>query len=307
MNAAKPLALSEPSLFKPLLISVLGHGLLLVLFVCFQQITPNKPTATGVKAMEAYLASTPTHPAPSEEALSAQTPTVEQAESAPAEKQLLKAAPPSKPPIEKTPIKPDDMVIKKKPALANQPPAKADVPEKANQDKAKSKETPKEKPKEKPEPKHATSRADELKALALEAEKSQAVQAAKARDDRQRLDAERAQKARASDLNASLSREEARDGALASGALGRYASLLQARFEHNWIKPASAQKGLRCEVKVTQVPGGTVTMVKIGVCNGDASVEQSIVDAVYRSSPLPPPEDMNVFERQFTVIFAPDH
>jgi len=82
---------------------------------------------------------------------------------------------------------------------------------------------------------------------------------------------------------------------------------LAARFEHNWVRPPSARKGLSCEVKVSQVPGGVVTAVKIAHCNGDSAVEQSLIQAVYRSSPLPPPEDMNVFEREFTVVFAPDH
>jgi colicin import membrane protein len=59
-------------------------------------------------------------------------------------------------------------------------------------------------------------------------------------------------------------------------------------------------------VYVTQVPGGTVTNVKIGACNGDAAVQQSITLAVYRASPLPAPPDPSLFERNLQLEFAPN-
>jgi colicin import membrane protein len=63
---------------------------------------------------------------------------------------------------------------------------------------------------------------------------------------------------------------------------------------------------LRCTVNVTQVPGGSVTSVRIGSCNGDAVVRQSIESAVYRASPLPAPADPSLFERNLVLEFAPD-
>ena len=57
--------------------------------------------------------------------------------------------------------------------------------------------------------------------------------------------------------------------------------------------------------KVTQEPGGTVTQVKVGECNGDQAVRQSIEQAVYRASPLPPPPDPSLFERELTIHFTP--
>jgi colicin import membrane protein len=68
----------------------------------------------------------------------------------------------------------------------------------------------------------------------------------------------------------------------------------------------SAQPGLNCEVRVTQVPGGTVTGVQVGRCNGDESVRQSIEAAVYKASPLPPPSDPALFERDLVVTFKPE-
>jgi colicin import membrane protein len=59
-------------------------------------------------------------------------------------------------------------------------------------------------------------------------------------------------------------------------------------------------------VHVTQVPGGAVTDARVGECNGDEAVRESIVRAVFRASPLPAPADPALFERRLTMVFAPD-
>jgi thymidine phosphorylase len=45
--------------------------------------------------------------------------------------------------------------------------------------------------------------------------------------------------------------------------------------------------------------------VKVGDCNGDAAVRESITNAVFRSSPLPPPRDPRAFERRLVIVFKP--
>jgi colicin import membrane protein len=64
------------------------------------------------------------------------------------------------------------------------------------------------------------------------------------------------------------------------------------------------RNGLDCTLTVTQVPGGQITDVKLGSCNGDAAVQQSIEDAAYRASPLPPPPDPALFVRELTIHFT---
>jgi colicin import membrane protein len=54
------------------------------------------------------------------------------------------------------------------------------------------------------------------------------------------------------------------------------------------------------------VPGGAVSAVQVGSCNGDAAVRQSIADAAYRASPLPAPPDPALFDRDLVVTFAPN-
>src|SRR5436853_214715 len=67
-----------------------------------------------------------------------------------------------------------------------------------------------------------------------------------------------------------------------------------------------ARRGIQCVLNVTQVPGGEVTQVSIGECNGDQAVRESIEAAVYRASPLPPPPDPALFDRNLKINFKPD-
>jgi colicin import membrane protein len=84
-----------------------------------------------------------------------------------------------------------------------------------------------------------------------------------------------------------------------------YRAVLVQTIERNWIKPPSARTGLECTLYVTQAAGGTVLDVKLGACNGDAAVRESVANAVYRSSPLPAPRDPRAFQRQLVIVFKP--
>ena len=57
---------------------------------------------------------------------------------------------------------------------------------------------------------------------------------------------------------------------------------------------------------MTQVPGGTVTDVRVGECNGDAAGVESIKLAVLKASPLPAPPDPSLFQRMLHLEFNPD-
>jgi colicin import membrane protein len=117
----------------------------------------------------------------------------------------------------------------------------------------------------------------------------------------QQAAAERA--ARVADLQRSL-REDERSTA-ASGALASWQSVITSRIQNAWIRPPTAQPGIKCVLNVGLVPGGAVTSVSIGDCNGDDAVRQSIQTAVYNASPLPPPPDGIPFPRQLIITFQP--
>lgn len=149
----------------------------------------------------------------------------------------------------------------------------------------------------------------ELEAQAEAKRKAKAAEEAKKRElaaEQQR----RAEEAKAlalnqADLQQSVEAEEKAMAARSGPALATWEQLIRARIEHAWIRPPTARQGIDCLVDVTQVPGGQVVNVKVGACNGDTAVVQSIQDAAYRASPLPPPPDPALFERDLQIEFKP--
>jgi colicin import membrane protein len=103
-----------------------------------------------------------------------------------------------------------------------------------------------------------------------------------------------------------LADEEARLAAINSGAMARYQFALQQKIMREWARPASAQPGIECVVDVRQSPGGHVQSVTVGRCNGDAAVRRSIEAAVLKATPLPEPENRNLFDRDLRITFKPE-
>src|ERR1700733_10726474 len=143
----------------------------------------------------------------------------------------------------------------------------------------------------------AQAKADEER-KAREAEAQQ--RAAEARQ--QKADAQAAE----ADLKRSLAAEEHTDSARSGPALANWQSQIAAKITRAWLRPPTARPGIECMLYVTQVPGGEVTQVRIGQCNGDQGVRESIEAAVYRASPLPPPPDPALFDRNLRIDFRPD-
>jgi colicin import membrane protein len=143
----------------------------------------------------------------------------------------------------------------------------------------------------------------EAKAKADAAAKAEADRKAQQLAQQRKIEQERAQ--READLRSQLQAEEHLDVARSNGALAQYQAMIAARIERAWIRPPSAHAGISCQVRITQVPGGVVTAVQVGSCNGDEAVRQSIGDAAYRASPLPAPSDPALFDRDVVVTFTP--
>lgn len=111
---------------------------------------------------------------------------------------------------------------------------------------------------------------------------------------------------REAELRAQLAAEERANAARGSAEAAAWLALIRDKVTRAWIRPPSARAGVNCEVHVTQVPGGVVTGVQIGSCNGDAAVRESIEAAVYRASPLPTPSNPDLFDRSLKFNFHPD-
>ena len=153
--------------------------------------------------------------------------------------------------------------------------------------------------------------AEQKKAALEKAEAERKAAEAKKREEDKRLAEEQkaqqqADAERQADLQRSLSQEIRQDQLRNSGAVASWVSLITARITENWDKPPSVRSGLVCVLDVTQAPGGTVTKVSIGSCNGDEAVRESIQTAVYKASPLPPPPDPSIFQRELVITFRPN-
>ena len=117
---------------------------------------------------------------------------------------------------------------------------------------------------------------------------------------------EKARAARQAELQRSLEAEERGNAIRNSDEAARWHAQIIARVTRAWIKPPSAQPGISCIVSVTQVPGGEVTAVRVNSCSiNDAALRESVEAAVLRASPLPPPPDPALFERNLELTFAP--
>lgn len=137
------------------------------------------------------------------------------------------------------------------------------------------------------------------KAAAEKKRKDEAAKRKTAEETRQRAERE-------AELKRRMAEEEARSNAVNAGLLDQYNAAIRARIQRAWIRPPSARAGLNCVVYVTQDPSGEVLSVRVGECNGDDIVRQSIETAVYRASPLPLPSDRSLFDRNLELTFKPD-
>jgi len=87
----------------------------------------------------------------------------------------------------------------------------------------------------------------------------------------------------------------------------QYEAAIQNAVTENWLRPDSAQVGLRCKLRIVQIPGGDVIGVqKMNPCNADPLTRDSIEQAVKRASPLPYKGYEKAFQRQIDFNFTYD-
>ncbi|MCW8925966.1 MAG: cell envelope integrity protein TolA [Xanthomonadales bacterium] len=111
-----------------------------------------------------------------------------------------------------------------------------------------------------------------------------------------------------SDLQRQLAQEQAEFRAGEIATLGdQYYAAIQAQVTNNWLRPPTARPGLRCRLKIVQIPGGEVISAAIaGQCIADEATRRSIIAAVERAGLLPYRGFEEVFEREIDFIFTYD-
>jgi colicin import membrane protein len=136
---------------------------------------------------------------------------------------------------------------------------------------------------------------DEDRLRQTEARRKQEVQ------DQQRL-----QREAMAQRQANAEAREFRAGQMATKS-DNYQAAIQQVVTQNWLRPPTAQPGLRCKLKILQIPGGEVISAAIaGQCNGDEATRRSILAAVERGGALPYRGFEDVFQREIDFIFIYD-
>ena len=128
-------------------------------------------------------------------------------------------------------------------------------------------------------------------------------------DARRQAEADAQRQARAeADLQRQIANEQAefRAGQIATKGDAYYAAI-QSQVTNSWFRPPTARPGLRCRLRIVQIPGGEVISAAIaGTCNADEATRRSLVAAVERAGSLPYRGFEEVFEREIDFIFTYD-
>lgn len=104
-------------------------------------------------------------------------------------------------------------------------------------------------------------------------------------------------------------RQEAEDRAEAAriGEIQKtWQQVLADHIASRWLRPPGLPAGLRCVVQIDILPNGEVISVKIVQGSGNPSFDASVENAVYKSSPVPLPEDPKAFVRTLRPTFTPE-
>ena len=152
--------------------------------------------------------------------------------------------------------------------------------------------------------------AEALKRKQLDAKKQQAAElkrrreaAAKKRHDEARQQALRELEAEEKEMKAAAAETQA------GQAMAKFERLIVQRVTRNWIRPTGAANDLSCLVRVRLAAGGDVLAVRIIRKSGNDLFDRSVENAVFKASPLPVPDDPELYQyiREFNLNFDPEN
>ena len=130
-------------------------------------------------------------------------------------------------------------------------------------------------------------------------------------DARRQAEADAKRQANAeADMRQQMANEQAefRAGQIAT-LEGQYETAIRIQVTNNWYRPPTARPGLRCTLRIVQIPGGEVISAAIaGKCNADEATRRSLEAAVMRAGTLPYRGYEDVFEREidFNITYDDD-
>lgn len=150
--------------------------------------------------------------------------------------------------------------------------------------------------------KHAKKQREEKQRLAaLKKERERLQKRQREVENKRRLEAKRKAKA---EKEAERRRVEAIKAAKAAAAkrvraneaVQKYKVLILQAISKEWILPANINSQLSCEFRIRLAPDGTVILAQLSRSSGDMILDRSAETAINKASPLPVPEDKELFE-----------
>ena len=222
------------------------------------------------------------------------------------EVEMWRGAPPmavAEPPPEPAP--PRSPEPKPEPRPEPKPEAKPDIVVK-KEEKPKKPEPPKPEPKKpeppKPEPKKEEKPAEKAPPRRpsfddeLRREEHQLQQQNATRELSARAAAESSQRAQAQAASVASARER---------GLADYTAKIRGKIRGNIVLPPTLQGNPQAIFEVTQLPTGEVLSVKISKSSGNPALDSAIERAILKSSPLPRPDQPELFERTLKIPYKP--
>lgn len=257
----------EPAKWQALILAVLVHALLIGALFLGVQWKSKPPAAVEVEVWRAA-------PAP----VVAPEPVVEpKPEPKPEPVPVPKAEPKPEP---KPPVKPDIAIKEEKKPKKEEP--KKPEPKK---------EEPKKPEPKKPDPAPKNPFEEELRREQKQLDQQKVVQ-----DQRAKAEAEAHQ----------LSQLKADQAAAArTRGLAGYADKIRGKIRGNIVLPPTMQGNPTATFEVTQLPSGEVLGVKIIKSSGNPALDAAIERAVLKSSPLPKPDQSELFDRVLKIPYKP--
>ena len=279
-----PTSDSAPGKWASIALTVLVH-LALALFLFFGIRWQSEPAAP----LEVGLSAAPP-PAP-RQTPPPQTPPQPQPVPKPTPKPPQETPPVQPPAPVKPPVTPE--VAVKKPQEKEKPPVTASKPPPKKEESPQSKkpvEKPAEKPPVTPVKKEPPPAADPLDTQYL--------------DNLLKQETERTQR---NNANADLQqRLEAETRRIASNrGMDAYQNAIRTKIRGNLLKPPGLTGNPEAVFMVEQLPSGEVIRVRLVRSSGIPALDEAIERSIHRSSPLPLPEQRELFQREIALTFRP--
>jgi colicin import membrane protein len=166
----------------------------------------------------------------------------------------------------------------------------------------KRKEEEERKRKEREEAERKKAEEEEKERQRQEAERKRQEDIERQREENERLRRELEAEERQAEIDAEARRLAAEN----SPEMAAYQYRLSQDIRQAWNMPASATEETECVVRVRQARTGDVISANIVSCNGDDAVRRSILAAVQNASPLPLPENPDLFRADLRITLRPD-